>query len=118
MIWVQHWWQLALLLFFVGQPVALFFAYTLGIQYQRGGWWSVLEGVAVLALIIDVIANLTVLSLYLWDFPQRGEWTFSTRLERLVLQPGWRGRVALAIGRLLNRIAPPGHPHIKNAVNR
>lgn len=32
--------------------------------------------------------------LYVLDRPQMGEWTFSTRLERLVLQTGLRGRVA------------------------
>jgi hypothetical protein len=121
MTWL--WW--ILLLFFVGQPVALFFGYSLGIQYQRESWpqWArnVCEFVAGFALLIDVLANWTVLSIYLWEWPRwkqnelQPEWTFSTRLERLWFDTGWRGRVARPIARLLNWIAPPGHPHIKNA---
>jgi hypothetical protein len=115
-------WQIGLLLFFVGQPVALFFGYAVGIQYQRESLpqWvrNICEVVALLATIVDVLANFTVLLIYLLDLPRWGEWTFSTRLERLVLQPGLQGRVAIAIARVLNRIAPPGHPHIKAAVGK
>lgn len=128
MTWV-HW---SLLAFFLGLPMALFFAYAIGIQYQREAWpvWMPLLGskpfpqwlrdicevVAAIALLIDVPANWTVLSLYFWEWPGPNEYTFSTRLERLVTQTGWRSRIAWPIARLLNRIAPPGHPHIKNAV--
>ena len=89
--------------------------YPLAIQIERGGWWRCVAPVTVLALLIDVAANHTELALLLWEWPRRGEWTFSTRLERLVLTTGWRGRVACGIARVLNWLAPPGHPHIKNA---
>lgn len=89
--------------------------YPIAIQYERGGWWRVVAPVTALALVIDVAANWTELSLAMWELPRRGEWTFSTRLERLVLLSGWRGNVARCIARMLNWIAPPSHPHIKNA---
>ena len=110
---------------FMGLPMALFFAYAIGIQYQRESLPLVVRGVcaivAAVGLVIDVLANWTVLSVYLWEVPlvpsqwSRIEWTFSTRLERLVLESGWRSRTALPISRLLNWVAPPGKPHIHNA---
>ncbi|WP_342617241.1 hypothetical protein [Rhodoferax sp. GW822-FHT02A01] len=116
------WWHY-LLLFFIGQPLALFIGYAVGIQYESEtlpAWLRfVFEVIVCLALIIDFIANMTVLSIYLWELPQihdRREWTFSTRLERLCLDTTtWQGRTALQVALLLNRIAPPGKPHIKNA---
>lgn len=89
--------------------------YPIAVQYERGGWWRVVAPITALAMVIDVAANHTELSLALWERPRRGEWTFSTRLERLVLISGRRGNVARRIARALNWIAPPGHPHIKNA---
>lgn len=136
MMWLQPW-PLWLLAFFVGLPMALFFAYAIGVQYERERWpdWlPLLRGrqfpvwlraicavVAAVGLVIDVLANWTVLSLYLWEWPKwrpwvmHTEWTFSTRLERLVLSQGWRSRIAWPIARQLNWIAPPGKPHIHNA---
>lgn len=114
------WPQYFLLWFFVGLPVALFFAYAIGIQYQRESWpqWArnVCLVIAGIAVVIDVLAEWTVLSLYLWERPKEHEYTFSDRLERLVTETGWRSRIAWPIALLLNAIAPPGHPHIKNAV--
>lgn len=68
--------------------------YPIAIQYERGGWWYLLAPVTLLALVIDVIANYTELALLTWDFPRRGEWTFSKRLRRLSLLPGWRSTAA------------------------
>lgn len=115
-------WPHFLVLFFVGLPVALFFAYAIGIQYQRESWWqwarNVCLVIAGIAVLIDVLAEWTVLSLYLWELPREHEYTFSDRLERLVTETGWRSRIAWPIALLLNWIAPPGHPHIKNAVEK
>ena len=122
------WPYLLILIVFIGLPGGLFFGYCIGIQYQRDAWWLWVRCICAIvltwALVIDVAANWTSLSVYFWEFPREPpdvdstEWTFSERLERLVLTDGWRGRIALAIARFLNRVAPPGHPHIKNAVGR
>ncbi|MEY2688890.1 MAG: hypothetical protein RL375_3088 [Pseudomonadota bacterium] len=91
----------------------LWLLYVVGIQYQRGGWWRFLVLVALPALLLNVILNYTVLALLTWDWPQRGEWTFSKRLERLVLAPGWRGDVAFYVARhLLDPFDPDGY-HVK-----
>lgn len=111
---------------FVGLPVILLIGYAIGIQYQRESLPMVLRAVCavvgVVALLLDVLANWTVLSVYMLEWPRwradvvHAEWTFSTRLERLWFDAGWRGKVARPIARLLNRLSPPGHPHIKAAV--
>jgi hypothetical protein len=112
-------WPQFLVLFFVGLPGALFFAYAIGIQYERESlphWLrDVCLIVAGIAVLIDVVAEWTVLSIYLLEWPKDREYTFSDRLERLVTETGWRSRVAWPIARLLNRISPPGRPHIINA---
>jgi hypothetical protein len=109
------------LMFFLGLPMALFFGYSVGIQFKRESWpqWlrNVCEVVVCFALVVDFIANMTVLSIYLWELPQiheLREWTFSTRLERLWSDTTWRGRIARPIARMLNFIDPL-HCHIKAA---
>lgn len=77
--------------------LALF--YPLAIQYQRGGYWRVLAPFTLLTALIDVVANYTELALITWDFPQKGEQTFSNRCARLIHQDGWAGFV----GRLTQR---------------
>lgn len=86
--------------------------YPLAVQYERGGWWRIVAPVTALALLIDVLANYTELSLAMWECPKRGEWTFSIRLERLVREQGWRGDIARPVSNILNFIAPSGK-HIK-----
>lgn len=114
--------QWYLFLFFIGLPGALFVGYTIGIQYQRESWWLWVRMVCLLVagvtMLLDVIAEWTVLSIYMFEFPEPGEYTFSDRLERLCLESGWRGWIGLRISRLLNWIAPPGHPHINNAIGK
>lgn len=111
---------------FIGIPVILLISYAIGIQYQRESLPMLLRAVcaavAVVALLLDVLANWTVLSVYMLEWPRwradvvHAEWTFSTRLERLWFDTSWRGKVARQIARLLNWLSPPGHPHIKAAV--
>lgn len=67
--------------------------YPIAIQYERGGWWRILLPVTLLALAIDVLANWTELAI-VFGLPRRGEWTFSKRLRRLSLLPGWRSTAA------------------------
>lgn len=86
--------------------------YPIAIQYERGGWWNIVAPVTLVALVIDVFANHTELALAMWEWPKRGEWTFSTRLERLVREQGWRGDIARPVVSILNFIAPSGK-HIK-----
>lgn len=88
--------------------ILLALLYPIAIQYERGGWWRVVAPFTALALVIDVAANHTELALLTWDFPQRGEWTFSTRLVRLAQGAGWRAQVAVKIAAVLNWIAPSG----------
>jgi hypothetical protein len=91
----------------------LWLLYVVGIQYQRGGWWRLCVVVAVPALGLNVALNYTLLALITWDWPQRGEYTFSQRLERLVNAPGWRGLLAWAVAKyLLDQFDPDGI-HIK-----
>jgi hypothetical protein len=92
----------------------LWVLYVVGIQYQRGGWWRLCVVVAVPALLLSVLANFTVLALITWDWPKRGEWTFSQRLARLLHAPGWRGLLAWAIARFLLDWADPDGVHIKS----
>lgn len=93
----------------------LWVLYAIGIQYQRGGWWRVCLVAAVPAMVLNVLANYSSLALITWDWPQRKEYTFSVRLQRLVLAPGWRGVLAWAIARyLLDPFDPDGY-HIKSS---
>ena len=64
-------------------------------------------------MLLNVALNYTLLALLLWDWPRKGERTFSQRLERLVLDPGWRGVVAWYVARhLLDPFDPDGY-HIR-----
>jgi len=56
----------------------------------------------------DVLANYGGLALLFYDWPQRGEWTFSKRLPRLCNLPGWRGRFARRCKVYINSKVP-GH---------
>lgn len=91
----------------------LWVLYVIGIQYQRGGWWRVCLVAALPAIVLNVLMNFTVLALITWDWPRKGEWTFSNRLSRLILDTGWRGTLAWYTARyLLDRFDPDG-VHIK-----
>jgi hypothetical protein len=82
--------------------------YPIAVQYERGGWWRLLAPVTVLALLIDVVANYTELALLTWDFPRKGEYTFSTRLLRLRYDTGATGAWCREVIRYLNFFAPNG----------
>lgn len=60
------------------------------------------------AFLADVLANYGGLALLFYDFPKRGEWTFSKRLPRLCNLPGWRGRFARRCKIYINKRVP-GH---------
>ena len=88
--------------------ILLWILYPIAIQYERGGWWRCVLPVTVLALIVDVWCNYTELAVLTLDWPQRGEFTFSTRLKRLKSDPTWRGAMGRYIARVLDAIAPSG----------
>ena len=56
--------------------------------------WVFAFPLIVIALILDVLLNFTVFAVLTWDFPRKGEWTFSQRLARLVRDTGWRGKLS------------------------
>ena len=84
----------------------LFLIYPLAVQYGRGGWWRAVAPLTLAALLLDVAANYTELVLLTLDWPQSGEYTFSKRLRRLVLDTGWRGFIAEHIKAYLNTYDP------------
>lgn len=91
----------------------LWLLYVVGIQYQRGGWWRVCALFALPAIVLNVLMNYTLLALLTLDWPRRGEWTFSKRLERLVHADDWRGAFARAVARLLLDPFDPDGIHIR-----
>lgn len=91
----------------------LWVLFVVGIQYQRGGVWRVCLVAALPALVLNVLLNYSLLALISWDWPRKGEYTFSKRLERLVLAPGWRGLAAWAIATYLLDPVDPDGVHIK-----
>lgn len=87
--------------------------YAVGVQYTRGAWWYLVTPVTLLALLLDAVLNYSYFAVLMWDWPRPGEHTFSTRLRRLQLDAGWRGRLARFIAhRLLDPLDPSGK-HIR-----
>ena len=91
----------------------LWVLYVIGIQYQRGGWWRVCLVAALPGIVLNVVLNFTVLALITWDWPRKGEWTFSQRLERLIAGTGWRSAAAFFVARYLLDPFDPDGIHIK-----
>lgn len=85
--------------------ILLIFA-PLALQYERGHTW--LFPVAVPFYLLDVIANYTELAVLFWDWPTKGEYTFSKRLSRLRFYPGIRGEICRTVADYLNYFSP-GH---------
>lgn len=99
--------------------------YPIAVQYNREVWplwvqrhlglavfpaWLrfICSVVAFFALLVDVAANYTELALLTWDWPRKGEHTFSTRLLRLRYDTGPRAQVYAVVIRCLNFFAPDG----------
>lgn len=92
--------------------ILLAILYPLAIQYLRGGLWRLVLPITFLAFFIDVIANYTELALLTWDFPQKGEHTFSERLVRLRYYSDFRGEIARLVIPYLDYFDPTGrHIH-------
>ena len=88
--------------------ILLALLYPLAIQYERGGWWRLVIPVTIVALILDIIANYTELALLTWDFPKKGEYTFSQRCQRMKLEDTWGGKVARFAEPYLDYFDPDG----------
>lgn len=104
---------------FVVAPLLMLVLYAAGIQYEAGGWmrWWLLPLVLV-AAVLDVLLNYTVLAVYTADFPLRGEFTFSQRMPRLIEAGGRVGKVCLLLALALNVLAPGGvHIKLKGSPN-
>lgn len=108
--------------FILWSPLALLLVYSVAVQADRTpeqiySWllpvWPALkllcQIVGVFGFVLDVVMQYTVANIYFWQMSQRGEFTISMRLERLVSNTGWRGALANWLARLLNRIAPKKH---------
>lgn len=87
--------------------------YIVGIQYERGGWWRLVLPITCLAFILDVVLNYTELAFLTWDWPQKGEYTFSQRLARLLLDAGRRGTMARFIEHYMLGPFDPDGFHVK-----
>lgn len=93
--------------------ILLWILFPIGIQYERGGWWWLLfPFFTIPTYILDVLANYTELALVFWDYPKKGEYTFSKRLERLRKGEERKNKLASYIANILNDISPRGD-HIK-----
>jgi hypothetical protein len=87
----------------------LWILYIIGIQYKRKGWWYSVLPFTFVALVLDVILNYTVFAVLTLDFPKKREYTFSSRLERLIHKTNWQGRLADLIATyLLDPFDPAG----------
>lgn len=76
-------------------------------------WLWILAAPAVgVAIALDVALNYSLLALLTFDFPRKGEWTFSQRLSRLIHGGGWREKVARKVAAILDPFDPQGF-HIK-----
>lgn len=93
----------------ISSPLLLWLAYIPAIQFRRGGWWRLMYPFTFAVARADIILNYTVLALYTWDWPRKGEYTFSKRLDRLTMLDGWRGDVYSFVAvEMLDRFDPTG----------
>jgi hypothetical protein len=93
-------------------PLLMLVLYAIGIQYERGGLWSVCMFIAAIGYVFDVFLQYTLAQVYFWEIAPQGEATISARLARLIERKDWRGDVARRLASTLNRLAPSGN-HIK-----
>lgn len=93
-------------------PLLMLVLYAIGIQYERGGLWSVCAVVALMGYVFDVLMQYTLAQVYFWEIAPQGEATISQRLARLIERKDWRWDIARRLASILNRMAPSG-VHIK-----
>lgn len=76
--------------------------------------WLLAFPLVIVAVVLDIALNYTLLALLTWDFPQSREITFSLRLERLAKRNDWRGTLARWLARSLLDPYDPSGKHIKD----
>jgi hypothetical protein len=84
----------------------LFFLYTYGVRYFRGGWYRCWAPVTILAFLVDVFANYTSLCM-LGGWPKKGEYTFTSKLFRMMQESGLDQELYVQLALKLNRISFP-----------
>ena len=87
--------------------------YIVGVQYKRGGLWGAVLPITVAALLLDVAFNYTLFALLTLDWPRPHEYTFSTRLERLIHLDDWRGALARGVAEFMLDPFDPTGKHIR-----
>lgn len=92
-----------LLVQFVVLPLVLALRFPLAIQHERGGVWKVLSFLALRTGLLDIYLNYTTFTVLFLQLPRDGEYTLSKRCERLVSDPGWRGKIARLIAWYTNK---------------
>lgn len=118
MSWVLASCLAVLLLALVLQILFVLYVFSMNVQRvwlngQMTKWHWVFCGFwIVLAIVLDVLLNYTVLAVLTLDFPREKEYTFSKRLERLVRQPGPIASVCRFVAFILNPFDLTGK-HIK-----
>lgn len=85
----------------IALPLLLAAMFPVAIKFEHQG-----QGLIAILLVLDVYLNYTTFALYTLDFPRKGEYTFSQRLRRLVLDAGWRGFIAEHVKAFLNHFDP------------
>ncbi len=93
--------------------VLLALLYPLAVQYEARKWYW-LAPLSLFTLLLDVVSNYTDLAFITWDFPRKGEWTFSQRLARLQHGNPWQRFVAKVVIPYLN-FFHPGHIREKDS---
>ena len=112
MLWATLWATLLVKVLF------MLYVFSMNVQrvFERGEmtlWhWLACGEWVVLAVAMDVVLNYTLLAVLTFDFPKKGEWTFSKRLERLVKGTGVRAAVCRFVAFILDPFDPSGS-HIK-----
>jgi len=82
-------------------------AYPITVQSVRGGWWVLLSPLHWLTVKLDILVNLTEMSLIYGSPNVRGE-RFTDRLWGLDTCPGWRGKIAHGMLRWVDWCNPQG----------
>lgn len=104
---------ITLMVAFSSSVLLMWSLYVVGVQYKRGGLWGAVLPITVIALVFDVICNYTLFALCTLDWPRRGEYTFSERLNRLVHLDDWRGALARAVAQFMLDPFDPSGRHIR-----
>ena len=74
--------------------------------------WILTFPLVISAITLDIALNYTVFALLTWDFPKKGEYTFSQRLKRLANGGGWKQAAARWLAKTLLDPYDPTSDHL------